>query len=389
MTNLIHYEALRGIALDGLTDPTPLPGTIRVMAHPNTKTIYPLTHDFLRAVGGNPDLQSNLAGSDGTMTSVAAWSLARSVSDIYLGEVQDLNRPAILECYDFAQSIGANLHLISSYGQTHIHADTLTALGVQHRPFADLPGQITKPRRQTVFAAPTPPPEEPEAPETEWPLFRSTYQQLFDETTSRRCDTIYLACYHAARQNNARSPVDIATLIADLWTQHATTPLSETVVVKSVQAAMFRNGLNMKVSPGHLAKSIKSHFLNQLTAEHYQRLATYPDPWRPAATILHACHVDIATIRSLTVQDVNEDGTIRNLPQDIPEEAKVCLAAQRWYQLLDAETTAPFIPKSPIAVRSGIRKVVHELNLPLITSWHGRNNDRWEHHHGITLTELT
>ncbi|NMM33241.1 MAG: hypothetical protein HHJ13_04435 [Phycicoccus sp.] len=159
--------------------------------------------------------------------------------------------------------------------------------------------------------------------------------------------------------------------------------------MKAVQAAMFRNGLNMKVSPGHLAKDIKSRFLNQLTTEHYQLLATYPDPWRPAATILHACHVDISTIRSLTVNDVAEDGTIPNLTQTIPDEAKVCLAAQRWYQLLDAETTAPFIPKQLTALRSGIRSVVHELNLPLITSWIGRNKDRWERHHGITLTELT
>lgn len=254
MTGLFHYEALPGRDLAGLVDPVNMPLAVRAIARPNAKSIHSLAGDIMRSLGATRDLYSKAQGSYTLLNTASAWSLARGITDVYLGEVQDMDRNGILESLDFAQRIGASLHLISGYGQTAVHAQTIEELGGILRPFADLPSELRSP---TPAAGPPSPQDEEvavEIPEDDWISYRPTYKSLWPADFVATADQVYLDCYRTARRSTAATEEDIAHLIARLWQRHGSAPLPATTAVRAVQAALFRNGHNVRVSLGHLER---------------------------------------------------------------------------------------------------------------------------------------
>jgi hypothetical protein len=393
MTHLAYYEAPDGVVLDGLVDPIDLPRTIRVIARPNAKSIHSLAIDLGRSLGATRDTYTKAHGTYTLLSGATAWALARGVTDVYIGEIQDMDRGAILESLDFAQSLGAALHLIAAHGEMRVHAATLEALGGTHRRFSTLPEQIRTPSgpgtdngsEGAVFGD-----DEPEPPDDEWVSFRAAYHQTFPPEVVSACDRVYLDAYAIARASSATTEEDVARLIADLWQRHGSTHLPATVAVRAVQAALFRNRLHVRVNLGHLERAVKLRLLNPLTDRHYAALASYADPWRAAATVLHAHHVSSEQSVRLRALDVQPDGSIPMLGITIEPAARVVIAAQRWRQLLTSDIEdPPLLPKTISALRAGIRRVTGELDLPLATTWRGTQKaDRWQHNYGLKVTPI-
>lgn len=388
MTGLFHYEAPRGKDLAGLVDPINMPHAVRAIARPNAKSVHSLAADIMRSLGASRDLYSKAQGSHTLLNAASAWSLARGVTDVYLGEVQDMDRNGILESLDFAQRIGANLHLISGYAQTAAHAQTIEELGGAIWAFTDLPSELRSPARGA-------PPVEPDAedtaveiPDDDWLSYRPTYQALWPPDVVADADRIYLDAYRTARHSSATTEEDIARLVARLWQRHGATPVPATTVIRAVQAALFRNGLLVRVSLGHLERFLRLNLVNPLKPEDYQALTSYADPWRAAATVLHAHHISTDDTLALRALDVQPDGTIPSLNTNIDPAARPILAAQRWFQLICGDENPPLINKNVNATRAGIRRISRELALPLVTKWSALRQDRWQHNYGIRVTPI-
>ncbi|SEP14960.1 hypothetical protein [Trujillonella endophytica] len=387
MTGLFHYEAPRGKDLDGLVDAVNLPLAIRAIARPNSKSIHSLAADVLRSLGATRDLYSKAQGSNTLLNAASAWSLARGITDVYFGEVQDMDLNGIHESLDFAQRIGANLHLISGYGETAVHAPTIEQLGGRNRRFTDLPVELRAP---APAAAPSDEDgrDEIEIPDDDWISYRPTYRALWPTEVVATADRVYLDSYRTARHSGASTAEDIARLIAGLWQRHGSSPLPATTTVRAVQAGLFRNGLNVRVSLGHLERFLHLRLVNPLTAAHYQALSSYADPWRAAAAVLHAHHISTEDSLAIRALDVQPDGTIPSLTTAIDSGARPILAAQRWLRLIAADENPPLIDKDLNAARAGIRRVTRELALPITTNWAALRNDRWQHNYGVKVAPV-
>jgi hypothetical protein len=387
VTALFHYEAPRGKDLDGLIDPVDLPLAIRAIARPNSKSVHSLAGDIMRSLGAARDLYSKAQGSYTLLNAASAWSLGRGITDVYLGEVQDMDRNGIHEGLDFAQRIGANLHLISGYGQAAVHGQTIEQLGGTTRRFADLPAELRHP-------TPAAPPgseyddAEVEIPDDDWISYRPTYRSLWPSALVEAADQVYLDAYRTARRSTASAEDDIARLIACLRQRHGSALLPATTAVRAVQAGLFRNGINVRVSLGHLERFLHLRLVNPLKAEHYQSLSSYADPWRAAATVLHAHHVSTEDTLALRALDVEPDGTVPSLTTTIDSAARPILAAQRWLQLITGDVDPPLIDKDVNATRAGIRRITKELGLPLTTEWTALRSDRWQHNYGVRVTPI-
>jgi hypothetical protein len=388
MTGFFHYEAPRGEDLAGLVDPVDLPLAIRAVVRPNANSIGSLAADIMRSLGATRDLYK-AQGSHTRLDAASAWSLARGIADVYLGEVQDMRHDDILDSLDFAQRIGANLHLISGYGQTSVHAQTIEELGGITRPFADLPDQLRTPSLPASPELPGASTEhEIEIPGDDWISYRPTYLSGWPPDRIAVADRVYLDAYCTARRSTASSEQDIARLIADLWQRHGCTPLPATTAARAVQAALFRNGFNVRVSLSHLERFLRLQMVNPLKPPHYQALMSYSDPWRAAATVLHAHHVSTEDTIALRAVDVEPDGSIPSLGTPIDPAARPILAAQRWFQLITGDENPNLIDKEIETIRGGIRRVSKELSLPLVTKWGSLSLDRWQHNYGLKVTSI-
>lgn len=113
----------------------------------------------------------------------------------------------------------------------------------------------------------------------------------------------------------------------------------------------------------HFTRHVQLNYVNLMTDDHYTRLRGFMNPWRAAATVLHAHHVSTEDTLALKVMDVTPDGDIPRLGINFPSESRVLLAAQRWHQLLTQEADPPLFKEKPHPLRTGIRALTHQLDL--------------------------
>ena len=390
MNALTYYEAPNGHDLAGLVDPVDLPNAFRVIARPSAKSIHSMAGDLMRTFGATRDLYSRAQGANTLLNMASAWSLASGVTDLYIGEAQDMHEDSILESLEFTQRSGARLHLIYSFGETFTHADTLLRLGGTNQPYETLPEPIRHPDRYPAPLRPTPPETLPLAamPDEEWMTFRAAYLHTLDGQELAVADRIYNDAY---QQTRATSPTDkeaVTGLIASLWDVYGVGRFERTIAVRAVQAGLFRDGSYLRVEHGSLERWVTQYLLNPLQPHHYMALRAFSDPWRAAATVLHAQHVESEEMLSLRALDVDHDGNIPSLGVALPPDAGTIVAAQRWRQLIVADADPPLFDKSVNALRQGIRKVVTELDLPLVTYWRKQSGDRWTQKHGIRIEAI-
>ena len=391
MSHLCYYEAERGFELDGFVDPVDMSSAIRVVAPPNAKSSHALAGAICRSLGAVRDLYTIATGETVMLSSAAAWSLATGVTDVYIAAAEDLTRPAVFDCIDFAGRIGAHLHLVFSYGQVHAHAHTINEAGFRSRPFNDLPTPLRHPT--------LPPVTLPDAdrgdqlngvalPEDQWTTFRAAYRTALTPDLASYCDGIYLDAYRTTRDSDARTVDDVAALAGALWQRLGIGEVERTVTSRAMQAALFRNGLLVRLDMRPFTRHVQQNHVNLMTADDYQALRGFVNPWRAAATVLHAYHVSTEESLALKATDVTPTGDIPRLALNPPPEARVLLAAQRWHQLLTQDADPPLFKEKPVPLRRGIRAVIQELNLPLIAYWRTLSNDKGQGNTGIKVEEI-
>lgn len=388
--NIYWYEAPPGETLPGLVDPVPAPRTIRVITRPGMRRLYPLLGDVLKSLGADTEIPIKGKQTATPSTLAAAWAFVDQVDTIYLGEAQDLTPAGLDEVLDFTHRLGANVHLIFATGTLHQHAPVLQRRGGTFRQFSDLPFWVTQPPTiadldETVEATTVMPRE---VPGDDWVTFRSAYRAIFDPSETQACDRLYAAALRASRECDVASPDDVARLVARVWNDHRCHDHRRLVAVRAIQAGLFLQGWNVKAEMGHLTRYVTDRYFNPLGAGDYLRMARYADPWRTAATVLHAHHVPISVMRETPAREVGADGSFPGADVRDPDARRI-LAAQRWTQLIGADAPdPPFIAQSEHFVRAGIKKVASSLNLPMQPQWRRAGDKRYEQRVGISMETI-
>lgn len=155
-----------------------------------------------------------------------------------------------------------------------------------------------------------------------------------------------------------------------------------------MEAALFRNGLIVRLVMHHFTRHVQLNYVNLMTADHYRQLRGFMDPWRAAATVLHAHHVSTEDTLALKALDVTPDGDIPRLGLPLLPEARTLLAAQRWHQLITQDADPPLFKEKPHPLRAGIRAITHQLDLPLVPYWRTQTNDKGTGNIGIRIEEF-
>lgn len=369
MTGIYYYEAPTGLDMPGLVDPVNLPGAYRVIARPNAKSIHGMAGDILRSCGVTRDLYRKSAGVTTLLSLAAAWGLALNVTDVYVGEAQDMAAPTILETIEFAHRFGATVHFIFAFSQTHVHADRLIRYGGALRAYTDLPDPIRNPENH-----PAPPPpvfververDWPEVAADDWTTYRGAYLRAFPAQDAADADVIYRDAYNAFLSAHVTTAEEAAQLVGQLWTTHGFDEFERDTVTAAMQAALWRNRTHSKVDAIKLTRYVTRYIANGMTTAHYHVMRAYPDPWRAAATALHAHHIPTLDMLELHARDVTPDGQIPTLDNTFESDAAVLIAAQRWRQILLQGADPPLFGMSANSLRQGMKKVIRELDLPL------------------------
>jgi hypothetical protein len=252
---------------------------------------------------------------------------------MYIAHAEDLTPPVLDQTIAFTTSIGAALHLVFARGQVYKHATVLHRHGFTHHPFTGLPEDLRKPTKKAprLTVAPTISPLAGLAlPNDHWPTFRHAYLDALPPSDSQAVDRIYIPAYRTALASDATTLDQVEALAGRLWTEHGIDDNARLVVTRAMQAALFRNGWHVHIDLDTFTRRVRQHHINLLTADHYNAMATYPQPWKPAATLLHAEHMDIAAMSALRVNDVTRDGSIpaRGITPTHPT-ARILFAAAR------------------------------------------------------------
>lgn len=389
MPNLFAYEAPYGQALDGFVGRAGEPGRerhISIIARPSARSMHPIAVDIMRCLGADRDAFTKAQSAVKLLRQATAWSLSRGMSDLYVGEAQDFEQH-LDECIEFAHGAGLDLHLVYGFGQTREHGPLLAERATVFHEFSDMPASLRghdDSRGQTNEQEPEPilvprPPDEP------WTAYRYTYTSLLSPAEVDACERVYLAAYDRTRMTEVQTTREVAELIGEIWTDCGLSDSALAIVVKATQAALFRNGFNLRVEYGLLERHLLEYHVIRLAPEHYRMMRGFSDPWRSAATILHAHRVSTEAMMALGARDVTPTGEIPGLDINLPEDGRAVLAAQRFAQLLGDDPSPPFLEGSEIKIRNAIRYVVINLDLPVRTNWrlHGRRN--WRQRDGLRL----
>lgn len=388
MTPLRYYEAPRRFTLDGFIDPVELPSAIRVVAPPNAKSSHALAGAICRDLGAVRDLYTQAHGETVMLSSAVAWSLATGITDIYIAAAEDLTRAGVYDCIHLAGRIGATLHLVFSYGQVHTHLATLNEVGFRTVDFTEIPAPLRDPSTETrrVDAAALDQGSKPVVlPDDHWMTFRAAYRSSLPDDLAEHCDNIYLDAYETARASTARSVDEIAALAGDLWQRFGIGDTERIVSSRAMQAALFRNGLLVRLDMAPFTRHVQLNYVNAMTTQDYQRMRDFVNPSRAAATVLHAHHVSTEDSLALRALDVTPHGNIPLLGIDFVPEARTFLAAQRWHQLITQDANPPLFKEKSNPFRAGIRKMVQQLDLPVIPYWRSLKDDKGRTNIGIRV----
>lgn len=393
---LNYYEAVRGFEPDGFIDPIALTHpAIRVITPPGAKSGHALAATMCRSLGLTRDNFTKRTSEKTLLDAAKAWALAKGVSHMYIAHSEDLTPAVLDQVIDFTTSIGAALHLVFARGQVYEHAHVLHRHGFTHHPFTDLPEAIRKPGKKAhrLTLAPTVPPIAGlDLPDDHWPTFRHAYLEALPPNDAETVDATYVAAYRTARASNATTPDEVEALAGRLWTAHGIDDNARLVATRALQAALFTNGWHVHIDLDTFTRRIRQHHVNLLTTAHYEAMASYPQPWKPAATLLHAEHITTPHMAALRVADVTRDGTIPTHgihPAD--PAARVLLAAARWHALTTSDDPNPLLLgiTDHLKLQRGIRAVITDLELPVLAYWRNLTNDRGAARRGLRIEPLT
>lgn len=395
MTGIHVYEAPFGEALDGFVRTTGEPGEerfISVIARPSARSLHPLAADVMRSFGAVRDLYTKAQGMSALLLSATAWSLARGLTDLYIGEAQDLEAH-LDECVEFAHGAGLDLHLVYGFGQVHVHGPALIERGAGYHDFNTLPGALRarESRRELQAVEDTDAGDDPlpAPPDEPWMTFRAIYTDVLDPEQAGRCDEVYLAAYTLGRDSTATDKEGVSRLLGEAWSACGTDDASRLIALRAVQAALFRNGFNMHADMRQTTRYVMENYVTALVDAHYAQMHSFADPWRAAATVLHAHHMTIPDMLSLRARDVSTDGRIEGFDAEVPRSGREIILAQRWRRLLEGDANPPLFRAKELMVRAGIRAFATELELPVSTNWRIQNAGRWDQRHGLRIKAIS
>ncbi|SSC25063.1 Hypothetical protein KLENKIAIHU_3687 [Klenkia terrae] len=373
------------------TDPST--GVVTFTARP-TKHAWVIGQDLLAALGINHDVYGSGRRHGEDLEYARAWLTAHDVRLVIVRHADTIPSIEFLDDLEhLSSSVGADLVLTCDDTVGENLADWITARGGTITDLPALRTLITETARPTHVVPPDTPVDFPQyLPRAEFYAFRARVREVLRPEQFSLVDRLYRSTFHAIADTPPATPEDAAATLTALIAQHRT-PGQALTIARAAQAALFTQGLLLKVSIDTLLHGTAAAEHRRMTPAEVRSLRAYRTAWRSTAAILYDANLSKDEIHAIRIDQVTPDGNLvgaDHLP--LHDDAKLYLRAQRTYRLLTGATgTDPLIDQTRQSVAVALRRLGAELNLPAPSNHvptEARKSDRWQHNLGVALLPL-
>ena len=202
-------------------------------------------------------------------------------------------------------------------------------------------------------------------PRVDFYAFRARCRDTLTPTQHQRVDDIYRAVFKSVAADPYATHEEATRRLTELFAD-ASHVGKALVSVRAAQAAMFTNGILLKVNLDYFLNAINDGENRRLTQAEVRSLRAYRTPWRAVATLLRDADVTRDQITALTLANVTENGDLTGITHaPMHPDARAYLRALRTFRLIQgAHPTSPLINESNRYIGQAQRRASADLNHP-------------------------
>lgn len=376
-----------------LLPPTdPASGIVTFTARP-TRHAWAIGQDLLTALGISHDLNGSGRRHGEDLEYARAWLTAYGTRLLVIRHADTITSPDILDdLTHLCASVGADLVLTcDDTGGEHL-ADWVTARGGTITDHTTLTALIVEAARPLPATPSDAEPDFPQyLPRVEFYAFRSRVRDVLRPEQFAIVDRLYRNTFTTIVNDPPVAAEQAAAALIALIAQHRT-PAEALTIARAAQAALFTQGLLLKVYVDTLLHGVAAAEHRRMTPAEVRSLRAYRTCWRSSAAVLYDANLSKQDIHALRIDQISDDGTPSVPHSPMLPDALLYLNAQRTYRLhTGADPSDPLIAESRAHVTYALRRIGAELNLPASTNHvpaEAKKAERWQDRLGVALLPL-
>lgn len=226
-------------------------------------------------------------------------------------------------------------------------------------------------------------------PASDFPLFLHTASQVLSPEDYAIVSETYWDAYDTTLSAGLTTSEDAADHLQGLLAMVSSTA-EATTIARGAQAAHVINGYLLKLDMRSLRLTVDEGHHRRLSSADLHALGALIEPWQSAAVVLSDAGVDNATMLSLTVGDIAQDGTPPQPPLPLRDEGLAWLRVQRDYRRLEGATRDDLLLDVRDRQISTAMRAAAALGLGIDTRRNfTRKPDRWRNRTGLVLKDLS
>jgi hypothetical protein len=169
-------------------------------------------------------------------------------------------------------------------------------------------------------------------PPVEFYALRSRVRDVLRPEQFTWVDRLYRSAFTTIVNNPLNSAEEAAAALTHLIARHRT-PGEALTIARAAQAALFTQGLLLKVYVDTLLHGVAAAEHRRMTPAEVRSLRAYRTCWRSAAAVLYDANLSKDDIHALRIDQISDDGTPTVPHSQMLSDALLYLNAQRAYRL--------------------------------------------------------
>lgn len=380
----------------------PAAGVLVVQVTPDLRRSHELGQDILAALGKRDDVSGAGRHADIDWDVLTAWLLAYPIRHLILVDTQWLPTPLYrqvaelaavtdLECWLVAQEPVADRYVELVAEWPHVTATVGDLLATVSRPVpAAQPGAASF----------------PQVPEVNFTTFLADCHRLLHPDEAAVVNARFCEVAHRADAWLAEAELTELDVVEHLRKEvNLCSTVDEMLVaVRAVQARAFEHDWLIQVELSQLLATADTAPNAAIRSpETWRRLAVYREPYRGAACALAAAELSITEMQTLSLADINANGSSVTIERDgpttihIPSGAEVYLRAQRVLRQIEGADTSDRLfanedgPMRDRYIVYALRAPITEVGVAVISGAVQRqrvDSKRWANRWGVSVQSL-
>ena len=383
-------------------------GVVSIRIRPDTRRFGWIAKDVLAATGKREDVSGGGRKVDAGLALV--WLLAHDIRHLVVAGVEALNPEFVSELVTLAVTCRIHLWLVADHVAPEPLTDTLEQWPVTPTPQHDFDTHwqehLAQTRSQHAAERTDDQANWPaHVPSSDFPVFLADVHRHLPAHEAAHIDRAFRTAVSGA-VDEFRAAEDLtADQITGLLRAHVSecASLAEaTIVARAFQVAAFHTGWFVQIDlETFLASSEHDITATVRNPATWTRLRAYKHPYQGAVCALVAAGVDLSCQRTLTVGDVNSDGThvtVDGTTITVPDGASVFLQAHTLHRMTEGADRTDSLFADVDGKQFSVRKLARalsdaatDLGIVLYAGQVRRSNPNrrlWRSGHGISIKRL-